>query len=74
MARRSYRLPFTGSVTVDSEAGTVDVEVEIHDLPADLKYDYEAEHTDEEVELDGNTIQEALDASPLNFYITKHLP
>jgi hypothetical protein len=74
MARRTYRLPFTGNVTVDSEAGTVDVEVEIHDLAADLKYDYEVDHTEEEVAEDGETVQTALNASPLNFYITRHLP
>lgn len=64
MAERSYTVPLTGVVTVDAEKNTVKVEVDLTDLPTDLKHDYDKEYPTPEAREDEKVITDFMMASP----------
>jgi hypothetical protein len=69
--KRTYQIPMTGQVAVDAEAGTVDVSVDLVDLPLDLSYDYEVNYSRAEVDADGKLIH-ALQSNSLEHHYLQH--
>lgn len=68
---RQYVVPLTGVVTVDARKGTVEVEVDLTDLPSDLKHDYERPYPDDQTKWDEGVIQRFLNES-LEHHFIKH--
>ncbi len=68
---RTYVVPLTGVVTVDTRKGTVEIEVDLTDLPADLKHDYEFPYPDDQTEWDSEVITK-LQSESLEHHYIKH--
>lgn len=66
---RTYVVPLSGVVTVDSREGTVEVEVDLVDLAHDLKYDYDHPYPDEQTDWDAEVIQHYLSESLEHHFI-----
>ena len=67
MTVRNYTIPAVAVVTVDAQAGTVEVEIDLTDLSFDLRYDYEHPYPDKQTEWDQQVITDRLMDSPANF-------
>lgn len=68
---RQYVVPLTGVVTVDARKGTVEIEVDLTDLPTDLKHDYDYDYPDDQTKWDEEVISGFLSES-LEHHYMKH--